>query len=106
MGELNNRIIVRIDEDLEEIVPVFLRNRQKDITAIHEALHKGDFEDIRVRGHSMKGVGSGYGFEPVTTLGARLEKAATAEDDAEIRRAVAELADYMSRVDVVYVEEE
>lgn len=106
MTEQNDRIIVTVDEDLKEIIPVFLRNRQKDIAAIHEALNSGDFEDIRVRGHSMKGVGAGYGFEPVTVLGARLEVAAKAGDREEIRRAVAELAEYMVRVEVVYEDEE
>lgn len=104
MNEQDKRIIVTVDEDLENIIPVFLKNRQQDISAIHAALEKGDLEDVRIRGHSMKGVGAGYGFEPVTDLGARLERAAKAGDKEEISRAVNELADYMARVEVVYEE--
>jgi len=85
-------------------MPVFMKNRQKDIAAIYEALEKGDFEDIRVRGHSMKGVGISYGFEPISEWGACLEQAAKSGANEEILRTVVKLADYMARVEVVYEE--
>lgn len=105
MNDPQKSIIVTVDEDLKEIIPVFLKNRLKDLSAIYNDLEKEDFEDIRVRGHSMKGVGAGYGFVLVTDLGARLEIAAKEKDTGGIRRVAAELADYMARVEVVFVEE-
>jgi hypothetical protein len=49
----------------------------------------------------MKGVGSAYGFEPVTEIGARIETASAAGDREEVRRQLDRLADYLDRVDVV-----
>ena len=95
-------IVVYVDPDLEDLIPGFFQNRQKDIQRLSEALEKGDFETIRIIGHSMKGAGGGYGFDRVTDLGAIIEQAAPAQDRERISEAVAELADYMSRIEVVY----
>jgi len=95
-------IIVTVDADLEDIVPIFLANRQKDIVAIQDAVDKGDYETIRVLGHGMKGVGASYGFEPVSDLGIRLELGAKEGDAAKIRLAVTELAAYLARIEVRY----
>lgn len=95
-------IIVYVDPDLEDLIPGFFQNRQKDVQRLSEALETGDFETIRIIGHSMKGAGGGYGFDRVTELGAIIEEAAKVRDRQRIGEAVAELADYMSRVEVVY----
>ena len=95
-------ILVYVDPDLEDLIPGFFQNRQKDVQRLSEALEQGDFEAIRIIGHSMKGAGGGYGFDRVTDLGAIIEEGAKAQDRERIREAVAELADYMSRVEVVY----
>ena len=98
------QIVVQIDLDLEDIVPVFLENRQEDVTEIRDALNRGDFETVRILGHSMKGAGGGYGFDTVTDMGASLENAAIAEDRAEIEFTVNQLATYLECIEVEYVE--
>ncbi|MCG9968857.1 Hpt domain-containing protein [Pelotomaculum terephthalicicum JT] len=103
-NEFNKKIIVRVDKDLAEIIPVFLENRQKDCKSIKEALEKGDYETIRILGHSMKGVGGGYGFDAVTDLGASIEQAAKNKDAAEINNLIDELMTYLDRVEVVFVD--
>ncbi len=99
---MSEKIIVHVDPDLEELVPGFLDNRRRDVGTVREALEKGDWESIRITGHSMKGAGGGYGFDAVTEYGARLEQAAIAGDPAAVREAVADLEDYLARVQVVY----
>jgi len=106
MDDLSGKILIHADSDLEDIIPVFLKNRQKDIAAISDALEKDDFEDIRIRGHSMKGVGSGYGFDEITEIGRDLEIAAKEKDKAAATELLARLTDYMERVEVVYEEGE
>ena len=98
MGE---KIIVSIDPDLEDLVPGFLSNREKDVATIRELLAAGDFEAIRVIGHSMKGAGGGYGFDRITELGDMIESAAAAGDTDSIRAANEALDDYLSRVETV-----
>jgi HPt (histidine-containing phosphotransfer) domain-containing protein len=97
------RIVVQVDIDLEDIVPIFLGNREEDIGEIREALSCGDFEAIRILGHSMKGAGGGYGFDAITDMGATLETAAMAGDRREIEFTVGLLATYLECIAVEYV---
>jgi len=97
-----NPITLTIDSDLEDIVPIFLRNRQKDIETLRTSLAAKDFETIRMLGHRMKGDGAGYGFQAVSDMGGAMELAAGRHDDPAIERLTAQLADFLSRVTVVY----
>ncbi|RMG04743.1 MAG: Hpt domain-containing protein [Nitrospirae bacterium] len=99
---MSEKIVVVIDEDLEDIVPGFLENRKADIEEIGRLLEKSDFESIRILGHSMKGSGGGYGFDRITEIGAAIEEAAKRSDAEEIKRQTAELQDYLERVEVRY----
>lgn len=101
---MSNRITVEVEADLEDLVPVFLDNRHKDVVRLGALLEAGDYPAIRKIGHSLKGVGGGYGFDPITDLGAEIETAALAGEAATIRDACARLADYLDRVDVVFTE--
>ncbi len=94
--------IVSIDEDLEGIVPNFLKNREKDIQSISRSLDAGDFEAIRIIGHGMKGSGSGYGFDGISRIGEEIETGAKERNEDEIRELVRELSTYLDRVEVVY----
>jgi HPt (histidine-containing phosphotransfer) domain-containing protein len=96
------KIRVRIDADLADIVPVFLANRQKDIAKIRAVLAEGNFAEVQRLGHGMKGAGAGYGFPLVTDLGRALEEAARARDAAQIESRIHELETYLSRVEVIY----
>jgi len=100
--EHEERIVVRIDPDLADLIPGFLENRRKDIANILTALEKGDHETIRILGHSMKGCGSGYGFDPITDLGRSLEEAAKNRDEEDIKRQTAKLSAYLDSLDIVY----
>lgn len=98
----NDRIVVRIDPDLEDLIPGFIENRRKDVSAILEALEKDDFQPIRSLGHSMKGAGGGYGFHAITDMGAALETAAKNKENDAIRRHANELSSYLDRVEIVF----
>ena len=97
-----DKIVVHVDADLHDLIPAYLEHRQADIQAMREALAQGDYETIRMVGHSMKGSGGGYGFDPITEIGSALEQAAKAREPATIRQWVGELLTYLERVQVVY----
>ena len=101
-AQQGDKIVVHVDTDLQELIPGYLANRQGDIQAMREALEQGDYETIRILGHSMKGSGGGYGFDTITEIGSALEQAASGRDPDEIRRCVGELLTYLERVQVVY----
>ena len=94
-------IRVAIDPDLAELVPGFLHNRRDDVVRLRAAVAAAEFDRVRLLGHSMKGSGGGYGFDAITDLGARIETAALARDEETVLTAVAELDDYLRRIEFV-----
>jgi HPt (histidine-containing phosphotransfer) domain-containing protein len=101
-GHSSDRITLTIDSDLKDIVPVFLRNRHKDLETLRTSLATKDFETIRMLGHRMKGDGGGYGFQAGSDMGGAMELAAGRHDHPAIERLTAQLADFLSRITVVY----
>jgi PAS domain S-box-containing protein len=101
-AEPSEKITVHVDADLEDLIPEFMKNRRKDILALSEAIEAKDFEAIRVIGHTLKGVGGGYGFHFLTDMGLSLETAAREENGAGIERLIEELSNVIQSVEVVY----
>ena len=97
------KITVRVDSSIEDLIPIFLKGRQKDIKEILHALEQGDFETVLFSGHNMKGSGGGYGFDYITEIGFKLELAAKARDVEEIRRQVCEIINYLDKIEIIYV---
>ena len=100
---MSNKIPVQVMKDLEVLIPRYVERRHKEIEAFRAHLAAGDFEALRVGGHSLKGSGGGYGFAQLTKIGAAIEIAAKAKDAAAIAPLLAEYADYMQRVEITYV---
>ena len=95
-------ITVTVAKDLEDLVPTFMKNRAKELDALRAALAAGDFEQMRQLGHRMKGVGNSYGFEKVSLLGKQIEDGAKAGDRGGLDAQLADYADYLARVQIVY----
>ncbi|MGR3174672.1 MAG: Hpt domain-containing protein [Candidatus Scalindua sp.] len=96
------KIKVSVDPEIMDIVPGFLDNRKKDVMSMLEALENGDYETIRMLGHSMKGSGGGYGFDTISEIGNSIEQEAKNRNVEEIRRNIEELATYLERIEIVY----
>lgn len=99
---MSQTIKVSVDPDLEPLIPGFLQNRQKDVATLQAALVNSDMAAVQALGHSLKGVGGGYGFNRITELGAGLEAAARDSDTASISAQVTELEQYLTQIEVVY----
>lgn len=97
-----NNHTVTIAKDLADLIPIFFRNRQKEIETLRAALAARDFEQLRQLGHRMKGVGNSYGFAKVSEIGKQVEDGARTGDKAGIDACIAEYADYLAKVQVVY----
>ncbi|MEW6688979.1 MAG: Hpt domain-containing protein [Pseudomonadota bacterium] len=95
-------VTVTVAKDLEDLIPTFMKNRGKELDTLRTALAAGDLEQMRQLGHRMKGVGNSYGFEKVSQLGKRIEDGARANDRAGLESCIAEYADYLARVKIVY----
>jgi HPt (histidine-containing phosphotransfer) domain-containing protein len=96
------RIVVRVDPDLKEIIPDFFAFRHRDVRTVTELVAQGDFARIKVIGHNIKGAGGGYGFDAISEIGQRLERAAEQSAIADVHGCIRELADYLAQVEVRY----
>ena len=94
-------IVVKVDPDLEDLIPGFLDNRRADVGKLRDLLEAQNFTEIRIIGHSMKGAGGGYGFDAITDIGAAIEDAALASDAPAVVEQTSVLEDYLSRVQTV-----
>lgn len=72
------------DEDLAEMVEIFVGEIPHRMQTLNEALRTGQFELLRRTAHQLKGAGGSYGFSLLSEVSARLENAvrngAPAED--------------------------
>ncbi len=96
------KIYVSIDADLKELIPGYIENRLEDIKSISELLRDGDYENIRILGHSMKGSGGGYGFDRISEIGETIEDAAMEKNPGAIRNCIDELSTYLNSVVISY----
>ena len=100
MNENSHKVVVA--KDLEDLIPVFLKNRRKEIDTLKVALASADFEQLRQLGHRMKGVGNSYGFGRVSDIGKQIEDGARSGDRAGLEASIAGYAEYLSRVEIAY----
>jgi len=100
MNENDCKVIVA--KDLEDLIPVFMRNRHKELDSLRAALAAADFEQLRQLGHRMKGVGNSYGFAHVSTLGKYIEDGARSGDRASLQARISEYEEYLSKVQITY----
>lgn len=98
----DEKIIIQVDPDLEDLIPGFLENRNLDVAKLRSALDDNDFVNLQSIGHSIKGVGGGYGFDLMSELGADIESAAKENNANEIREKINQLDDYLQRVEIEY----
>jgi HPt (histidine-containing phosphotransfer) domain-containing protein len=100
MKENSHKVIIA--KDLEDLIPVFLKNRHKEVDTLRVALASADFEQLRQLGHRMKGVGNSYGFERVSVIGKQIEDGARSGDRSALEASIAGYADYLANVEVAY----
>jgi HPt (histidine-containing phosphotransfer) domain-containing protein len=100
-NRLNGAILIRANPKFADLIPGFLQNRRQDVSAMLDALDRGDFETVGDLGHDMKGAGGSYGFQTITDIGAALAQAADSLDNDASRKWMGELSRYLDRVEVV-----
>ena len=96
------KIIIKVDKDIECIVPEYIENIKKGCLNIPGAISRADFNFIYKFGHNMKGTGSSYGFEYISEIGKVIEKAGNTRDINVINEEVDKLVDYLERIEIVY----
>jgi CheY-like chemotaxis protein len=97
------RSVAHIAQDLKDLIPGYLEELQSDINRMQDAIEKQDYETVRMLGHTLKGSGGGFGFDPITDIGLEIEDAAIEKNCKNIEKSIHELSDYLDNVEIVYV---
>ena len=84
------------DSALAELLPQYFALCQKDLEQLKDACEFRRFGEIRVLGHNLKGSGGAYGFPELSRLGAEIEAAAKAGNEADVRSGIAQFAAFLS----------
>jgi len=100
--EQKDPIKVSVDPELQPLIDTFLQHRREEIKILQEAFEHSDYEKIRIMGHTIKGVGGGYGFTGLSKIAASIELAAIQRNVIEIQNGLRGHCDYLRRVEVVY----
>ncbi len=99
----HEKIVIRItDEDLVDLIPLYLENRRNDLGLLKQAQAQNIVETARNLGHKMKGSGGGYGLDRISEIGKELEDAAYEQNLGAIQNAIAALQDFLEKVDIVF----
>ena len=94
--------LVTVPRDLEDLIPVFMSNRKKELDALRVALAAADFEQLRQLDHRMKGVGNSYDFAQVSDFGKHVEDGARSGDRALLESTIVRYTEFLSRVQITY----
>jgi HPt (histidine-containing phosphotransfer) domain-containing protein len=87
------------DEDLAEMVEIFVGEIPHRMQTLSDALLAGEFELLRRTAHQLKGAGGSYGFALLSEVSARLENALRNGTPAEeIQRRFDEVIDVCRRL--------
>jgi HPt (histidine-containing phosphotransfer) domain-containing protein len=78
--------------------PAFLANRWLDVEKMRAALGAEEFGAIQRIGHNCKGIGKGYGFAPISEIGARIESSAKTQDVQQTLIAIGDFESYLQTV--------
>lgn len=73
---MGNRIEVRVDSELRELIPGFMENRRRELEMLRADLADRRFDAVRKVGHTLAGVGASYGFDDISRIGRELERVA------------------------------
>lgn len=91
-------IQVVVDQELDALIPDFMKRRKQELTEMKEALNKNDFETLSTLGHKLKGSAGSYGFAGLSTIGKSIEEKAQLKDSAGINHALLQYESYLLRV--------
>lgn len=100
---MSETIIVEVDRDLEDLIPLFRQTRERDMAGLAAGLASGDLAALRMIGHGMKGSGGAFGFPLITEMGDAIEAAALKGDSTVVSQQLELLRGYMARIEIRYV---
>jgi len=95
-----DKIRLRAEPSVKELLPGFLENRRRDLERLREALHAGDLAAIRDLGQNIRCFSRIYGLDELTEMGEEIRCAAEECSTLRLVHLQGRLADYLARVEL------
>jgi HPt (histidine-containing phosphotransfer) domain-containing protein len=97
----NKMIQITPDPDLADEAVWYKEKLVEYLHAAREAVNAQDTQSVQTIGHRMKGSAGSFGFDQAGEIGKTLELDAKNNDIHAIKQALALLADYLDKVEIV-----
>lgn len=91
-----------VDKDLEDLIPDYLGNREKEVVTLTDLYHKKEFAQIQAIGHKLRGSAGSYGFSELSEIGKELEEKSKVADSTSINHALNQYRLYLKRIRVSF----
>lgn len=94
---------VEVDKELEDVFPVYIRNRQEDLMNLEISLERKDFDVLKQIGHKVAGNAAGYGLKDLGAYAKELEASAADKKLEECHKVVIQMKDYIKGIQPKFV---
>jgi len=101
----NIKIKVRINADLQELMPDLFKEINEEIENINSALENDDFGLINRLGHGFKGAAATYGLEDLSKIFLEIENGSKSRNKETIIDNIGRVTDYIANVEIEYIRE-
>lgn len=101
MNDLINKDLVIIEEDLEDLLTNFFKNRKKEIASLSQVIEKENFSQIAIIAHSLKGTSGSYGFHYMCDLAREIEYSAKEKNLSLAKIKLCELKRHFENMEVI-----
>ena len=99
-----NKVIIKIDQEIEDLVPQFMANRKMDLEHLERLLSEESFEEIARLAHKIRGTAGGYGFHELGTFATAIERLAKEKDLGQLAAVTKNMKNYVEAIEVIFVE--
>lgn len=96
-------MLVEVDKELQDIFPVYMRNREEDLMNLEASLARKDFDVVKQIGHKVAGNAAGYGLLDLGNMARRLEEQAKERHFQECEQIVLQMKDYIKGLELKFI---
>lgn len=100
--DFTKSIDIIVDKDLEDLIPDYLGNREKEVLTLTDLFYKKEFSQIQAIGHKLRGSAGSYGFSELSEIGKELEEKSKVADTTSINHALNQYRLYLKRIKVSF----
>ncbi|MFW7379750.1 MAG: Hpt domain-containing protein [Oligoflexus sp.] len=96
-------MLVEVDKELQDVFPIYIRNRQEDLMNMEASLGRMDFDVLKQIGHKFAGNADGYGLKVLGDLARDLEAQAKERNMENCSQIVEKMKTYIKEIQLKFV---